>query len=88
MSQCYSVIIYRSISAAGHGKAFVDGLNDVDKCYIYIYQLMYNIHIPVSNIFDSQMQMYTINQNNDESLAKEFQQHLKNSITKMVSLIR
>ena len=36
MSQCYSVIIYRGISAYGNGKEVVDGINAVDKCYIYI----------------------------------------------------
>ena len=32
--------------------------------------------------------MHTGNQNNDVSLAKEFQQHRKNKIAKTVSLIR
>ena len=36
MSQCYSVIINRGISSPGHGKEVVDGLNAVDKSYIYI----------------------------------------------------
>ena len=74
MSQCYLVIIDLGISAPGHGKQVVDGLNAVDKRYIY--QLMSNIQLPVSNRFDSQMQMNIDNQNNDVNLAKEFQQHL------------
>ena len=41
MSQCYSVTIYQGISAPGHGKYVVYGLNAVDK--IYIYKLMSNI---------------------------------------------
>ena len=36
VSQCYSVITYRGISAPGHGKEVVDELNAVDKHYIYI----------------------------------------------------
>ena len=36
MSQCNSVNIYQGISAPGHIKEVVDGLNDVDKRYIYI----------------------------------------------------
>ena len=36
MSQCYSVIINRVISVPRHGKEVVDGLNDIDKRYIYI----------------------------------------------------
>ena len=74
MSQCYSIIIDRGLSASGHGKEVVDGLNDVDK--IYIYQLVSTVQLPGSNIFDSQMQMHTGNQKYDVSLAKEFQHHL------------
>ena len=36
MSQTYSIITYRGISAPGHGKEVVDGLNAVDKSYTYI----------------------------------------------------
>ena len=36
MSQTYSIIIDRGISAHVHGKEMVDGLNSVDKRYIYI----------------------------------------------------
>ena len=68
MSQYYSVIIYRGISAPGHGKEVLYGLNAVDK--LYIYQLMSNIRLPVTNIFNSQIQIHTVNQNNDVSLAK------------------
>ena len=38
ISQFYSVIIDRGISATGHGKEVVDGLNAIYKRYIY--QLM------------------------------------------------
>ena len=55
MSQCYSIIIDRGISAPGHGKYVVDGLNDVDKTYIY--QFMFNVQIPGSNRFYSQMKI-------------------------------
>ena len=36
MSPCYSVIIDRGISEPGNGKEVVDGINSIDKCYIYI----------------------------------------------------
>ena len=36
MSQPYSIVIDRGISAPGHGKEMVHGLNAVDKRYIYI----------------------------------------------------
>ena len=35
ISQTYSLIIDRGISAPGHGKEVADGLNAVDKRYIY-----------------------------------------------------
>ena len=85
MSQCYSIIIDRGISAPGHGKEVVDGLNAVDKRYIY--QLMSTVQIPGSNRFDSQMKIHTGNQKYDVSLAEEFQHHLKNSTKTIVSLI-
>ena len=68
MSQCYSVIIYRVISAPGHGKEVVDGINDVDKRYIY--QFVSNVQLPVSNRFDSRMKMNNGNKNDDVCLAK------------------
>ena len=63
----YSIIIDQGISAPGYGKEVVDGLNSVDK--FYIYQLMSTVIFPVSNRFDSQMQMHTVNQKYDVSLS-------------------
>ena len=57
MSQTYSLIIDRGISAPGHGKEVVDGLNDVDKHYIY--QFMSKVQLPGSVRFDSQIKMHT-----------------------------
>ena len=74
MSQCSSLIIGRGKSAPGHSKEVVYVLNAVDKRYIY--QLMSNFQLPGTNRFYSQMQIHTINQKSDVSLAKEFQQHL------------
>ena len=44
LSQCFSIVIYQGISAPGHGKEVVYGVNDIDKRYIY--QLMYNVQLP------------------------------------------
>ena len=52
----------------------VDGINYIDKRYIY--KLMSNIKLTGSTKFDYQTQMHTSNQNNDVSTAKELQQHL------------
>ena len=75
MSQFYSITIDWGISEPGHGKNVADGINDVYKRSIY--QLMSNVQLPGSNRFDSCMQMHTGNQNNDVSLAREFQNHLR-----------
>ena len=50
MSKCYSIIIDWVISAPRHGKELVDGLNAVDKRYVY--QFMYTVTISGSKIFD------------------------------------
>ena len=44
ISQTYSLIIDQGISAPGHGKEVVDGLNAVDKRYMY--QLMSKVQLP------------------------------------------
>ena len=67
MSQTYSIIIDRGISAPGHGKEVVDGLNAVDKHYIY--QLVSKIHLLGSVRFDSQIKMHTGTENKYVSLA-------------------
>ena len=74
MSQCYYIIIDRGISEPGHGKDIADGINVVDKSYIY--QLMSNVQLTGSNRFDSLMQMDTGNQKYYVSLAREFQHHM------------
>ena len=75
MSQCYSIIIDRVISAPGHGKEVVDGLNAVDKRYIY--QLVSKVQLPGSVIFYSQIKIHTGTENKDVSLALEFKDHLE-----------
>ena len=72
--QCYSVIIDCGISAYGHGKEVVYGLNAIEKSYIH--KLMSNVQLPGSNIFDSQILMHPFTQNNDVSMDKEFHKHL------------
>ena len=86
MSQCYSIIIDQGISAPGHVKVVVYGLNYVDKCYIY--QLISTVQLNGSNIFDYHMKMHTGNQKYYVSLAEEFQHHLTKEHCKMVCLTR
>ena len=68
MPQCYSVIFDRGISAPGNGKDVVNGINSIEKRYIY--QLMSNVKLPGSKIFDSHILMKSCKQNNDVSMAK------------------
>ena len=75
MSQTYSIIVDRAISAPGHGKEVVDGLNAVDKRYIY--QLMSKVQLPGAVIFDSHIKMHTGTEKKDVSLAREFKDHLE-----------
>ena len=75
MSQTYYIIIDSGISAPGHGKELVDGINAVDKHYIY--QLMSKVQLPGSVRFDSQIKIQTDNENKDVNLAKEFKDHLE-----------
>ena len=78
ISKTYSIIIDRGISAPGHGKEVVDGLNAVDKRYIY--QLMFKVQLPGSVRFDSQIKIHTGTENKDVSLAKEFKDHLEGDL--------
>ena len=75
ISQTYSIIIDRGISAPEHREKVLDGLKDVDKRYIY--QLMSKVQLPVSVRFDSQIKMHTGTENKDVSLAKEFKDYLE-----------
>ena len=75
MSQCYSIIIDQSISAPGHGKEVVYGLNAVDKRYIY--QLISNVQLPVSVRFDLQINMHIGTKTEGVSLSKEFKDNLE-----------
>ena len=75
MSQTHSIIIDRGISAHGHGKEVVDGLNAVDKRYIY--QLISKVQLPGSVRFDSQIKMHTGTENKYVSLSKEFRDHME-----------
>ena len=75
ISKTYSLIIYRGISAPAHGKEVVDGLNAVDKRYIY--QLISKVQLPGSVRLDSHIKMHTGTEKEDVSLAQEFKYNLE-----------
>ena len=53
----------------------VDGLNAVDKHYIY--QLMSKVQLPGSIRFYSQIKIHTGTEKKDVSLAREFKDHME-----------
>ena len=59
MSQCYSVVIGNGISATVHGEEVVGVINDIEKRYIYIYQLMSNVQLPGSKKYYLQIVMHS-----------------------------
>ena len=68
LSQRHSIIFDRGISEPVHGKEVVDGLNSIDKRYMY--QLMSNVKLPGSKTFDSQILMHYCTPKHYVSLAK------------------
>ena len=50
LSQCFSIIIDKGIISPGNGKDVVNGINTIDKRYIY--QFMSNVKLPGSKTFD------------------------------------
>ena len=74
LSQRHSIIFDRGISAPGHGKEVVDGLNAIEKRYMY--QLLSTVQLTGSKIFDSQIQMHSCTPKKYVSLSKKYQKHL------------
>ena len=76
LSQAFYVLIGHGISAPGHYKEVVDGLNAIDKSFIL--KLMPAKKLPSAKGYDTQMVMHNGTHTYDVSLVKEFQKHLSN----------
>ena len=74
LSQRNSIIFYQGISKPGHDKDVVDGLNVVEKRYMY--QLMSIVQLPGPKTSEKQIIIHSCTPKKDVSLAKEFQKHL------------
>ena len=74
LCQRHSIIFDRGISAPGNSKELVDGINYIDKHYMY--QFISTAQLPGSKTFNSQIIMHSCTPKKDVSLAKEFQKHL------------
>ena len=57
LSQHHSIIFDWGIIAPGHDKEVVEGLNAIDKRYMY--KLRSTVQLTGSNIFDTQILMYS-----------------------------
>ena len=68
LSQGHSIIFNWGISEPGYVKEVIDGLNAIDKRFMY--QLMSNVQLTGSKTFDSQILMHSCTQKNDVGLAK------------------
>ena len=53
VSQAFSVIIYRGISAPGYGREVGDGINDIDKRFIL--QPISTVQLPGEKGYDTQV---------------------------------
>ena len=74
LSQSFNIIIERGISAPGHGREVVDGLNDTENSFIF--HIMSNFQLSGRQRFDTQIAVYTATQNTDVRFARDFQKHL------------
>ena len=70
------------ISALGHGREVVDGLNATDESFIF--HLMATVQLPGNKRFDKKMKVQTATQNTDVSLAQEFQKNCQMNHANMV----
>ena len=58
LSQAFSVIIDLGISAPGHNRELVDGLNRIDK--MFLLQLMSYVQLPGGKSYDTQVVMHRV----------------------------
>ena len=68
LSQHHSIIFYRGMSAPGHDKDVVGGINSIDK--LYMYQLISTVQLPGSKRFEKHIILHSCTQKNYVSLAK------------------
>ena len=68
LSQRHSIIFDRGISAPGHVEEMFEGLNSIDKRYMY--QLMSTVQLLGSKTFEKQILMHSYTPKNDVSRAK------------------
>ena len=80
MLQVFFIIIDRVISAPLHVIEVFDGINAIDKRFLF--QLISTVQLPGAKGYNIQMVMHTGTRTSDVSLANEFQKHLSNAALK------
>ena len=85
MSQCHSIIFDQGIIAPGHGKEVVDVPNATNKRYMY--QLMSNVQLPGSKIFEIKILMHYCTPKKYVSMARNSKTICLRMIVNMESLI-
>ena len=81
-----SIIIDCIISAPGHGRELVDGINATNTSFLF--QLLSTVQLPDAKIYDTQMIMQTKTRTSNVSLAIEFKNHLSTAARKMEWFIK
>ena len=80
LSQTFSFIIDRNNCAPGHGREVVDGINFIEKRFLF--KLISTVQIPGEKGYDTKMVIHTGIRTSDVSLASEFQKHLSTEARK------
>ena len=79
-SQDFSVIIDHDISAPGHGREVVYGINSSEKTFLL--QLIPTVQLTSEKGYEKKVLMHNGDRTHDVSLARKFQKHLSNSAYK------
>ena len=66
LSQYFNTIINRGVSAPGHNIEVVDGLNAIEKRFVF--HIMTPLQLPCSKWVDTKMLVHTATKKTDESL--------------------
>ena len=82
----FHIITERGVGELGHGREVADSLNVTNKITLPI--LMKKVQLPGSKGYDTQIDMNTLTQKYDNSLAREFPKHLSDPSQKIMLLIR
>ena len=79
LSQAFSVIIDRGISATGHVRELVDGINAIGKLF---FQLISTVQLPGAKHYETKMVMHTGTCTCNVNLARKCQKYLYNAARK------